>query len=86
VNTVVTSEGVTFTPWADGHSVGFTVVALDGRIEHVYLAPAGAGDVGDATVFVYHDVGGDYGGAVRHLALFAGDSFYEDEGREDARI
>jgi hypothetical protein len=56
---IVTPEGVTYTPWSDGYAVGFRCEREDGRVEYIYLNPSSETDDGQANVFVYQGEHGD---------------------------
>ena len=49
------SAGITYTPWTDGHAVGFMITYPDGQYRYIYLNPTGDSDGGEPDVFLYMD-------------------------------
>jgi hypothetical protein len=56
---IETPEGVTYSPWTDGHAVGYRCAHADGRVEYIYLNASGETDDGQPNVFVYQGEHGD---------------------------
>ena len=50
-------KGILYTPWTDGHAVGFRVTFPTGEDRYIYLNPSGDSDGGTPDVFLYmgHD-------------------------------
>lgn len=55
---IETPDGVTYTPWTDGHAVGYRCEHEDGRVEFIYLNASSESDDGQPNVFVYHGTAG----------------------------
>ena len=73
MTTVRTTDGHVYTPWTDGHAVGFLVTSPAGGRELVYLNPSTEPDDSIATLTLYHgpaDATIDDHAALSHVDLF----------------
>lgn len=72
--------GTTYTPWSDGHAVGFRC-ERNGEVEYVYLNPSGRSDDQVPTIFPYQgrtgEAGQDGGACDHHFVVFSSDPIDE---------
>ena len=56
---VTDTSGAVFSPWTDGHAIGFMVAFPNKPTEYIYFNPSSDPDGGNSNVFLYHGPHGD---------------------------